>query len=96
MRGKAAALLLGLSALTAWNVTRSEALEDARRADARGDHVHALQAALDYLDRRPWSRAAALIAARSFSLLDRPDAAEPYYQRAGACRSTTSMSARSA
>jgi tetratricopeptide (TPR) repeat protein len=72
-----------LSALTAWNVTRSEALEEARRADARGDLVHALQGALDHLGRRPWSRDAARLAARCFSRLDRADDAEPYYRRAG-------------
>jgi tetratricopeptide (TPR) repeat protein len=87
-RGKVAlallAALVGLSALTVWNVTRSEALEDARRAVDRGDLVHALQGALDHLDRRPWSREAALLAARCFSRLDRADDAEPYYQRAGA------------
>ena len=39
--------------------------------------------ARDHLARRPWSRAAALLAARCLSQLDYPDEAEPYYHRAG-------------
>ena len=76
-------ILAGLSAFTAWNLTRSEALDEARRADARGNLVVSLHASLDHLGRRPWSREAALLAARCLSRLDYPDDAEPYYRRAG-------------
>lgn len=76
-------LLLGLAALTAWNLTRSHALTEATAAYARGDLTRALQRALDHLDRRPWSRSAALVAARCLSRLDFAEAAEPYYRRAG-------------
>jgi tetratricopeptide (TPR) repeat protein len=76
-------LFIGLIGLTAWNVTRSEALAAARQAYARGELVSSLQHAIDHLSRRPWSREAALVAARSLSQLDYADAAEPYYKRAG-------------
>ena len=77
------ALLVGLLGLTAWNVTRSAALMEARRKYARGELVSCLEYALDHLQRRPWSREAALLAARCLSRLDHSDAAEPYYERAG-------------
>jgi tetratricopeptide (TPR) repeat protein len=76
-------LLAGLLALMAWNATRSDALARARQAYALGELVPCLQQALDHLERRPWSRDAALLAALCLSRLDYPDAAEPYYQRAG-------------
>ena len=76
-------LLIGLLALTGWNVTRSNGLDQARQAYARGDLVACLQRTLDHLSRRPWSREAALLAARCLSRLDFPDAAESYYHRAG-------------
>ncbi len=69
--------------LTAWNLTRSDALEQARRAEARGDLVLGLQHALDHLGRQPWSHEAALVAARCLSRLDYADEAEAYYRRAG-------------
>jgi tetratricopeptide (TPR) repeat protein len=72
-----------LSALTAWNVTSSGALENARLAYTRGDLNHCARQALDHLRRQPWSREAALLAARSFSRLDYADLAERYFQRAG-------------
>jgi tetratricopeptide (TPR) repeat protein len=78
--GLAAALLVSL---TVWNLTRSVALEEAQRAYARRDLAGCLRRARDHLARRPWSRAAALLAARCLSQLDYPDEAEPYYQRAG-------------
>src|SRR5579864_3934807 len=78
-----ALILAGLSAFTVWNVTRSEALEEARHAYARGNLVVSLHASLDHLARRPWSRDAALLAGRCLSRLDYPDDAEPYYRRAG-------------
>jgi tetratricopeptide (TPR) repeat protein len=76
--------LASLVILTAWNLTRSDALIEARQAYKRGDATHCLQSALDHLDRQPWSREAALHAARSLSLLDYATEAEPYYRRAGA------------
>ena len=69
--------------LTAWNITRSDALEVARRSYARGDLASALGNALDHLTRQPWSREAALLAGRCLSRLDYADDAEPYYRRAG-------------
>jgi tetratricopeptide (TPR) repeat protein len=78
-----ATLLAGLVALTAWNATRSPALAEAREAEAGDDFTTAIRAALDHLDRRPWSREACLIAARCLSKLDFGAEAEPYYQRAG-------------
>lgn len=76
-------LLSGLLGLTAWNVTRSTALEDAQRAYIKGDLVSSLRASLDHLNRRPWSRDAVLLAARCLSRLDYSDEAEPYFRRAG-------------
>src|SRR5579883_3062690 len=76
-------VLIGLSMLTAWNLTRSDALEQARRAEAQGDLVLGLQHALDHLGRQPWSHEAALVAARCLSRLDYADEAEAYYRRAG-------------
>lgn len=67
--------------LTAWNVMRSSALDEAEAAYARGDLAAALRRALDHLDRRPWSREATRLTALSLSRLDFPDEAEPYYRR---------------
>jgi tetratricopeptide (TPR) repeat protein len=75
--------LVVLSIATAWNLTRSEALAEAERAYARGDLVGCLQYALEHLGRRPWSREAALLAARCLSRRDFAEQAEPYYRRAG-------------
>jgi tetratricopeptide (TPR) repeat protein len=77
--GFMAALLLA----TAWNVTRSEALTLGRGAYSQGDLPVCLQYSLDHLRRQPWSREAALLAARCLSRLDYAESAEPYYQRAG-------------
>ena len=76
-------MLLSLLALTAWNVTRSDALEQAQRHYTRGELAVSLGHALDHLNRRPWSRAAVLLAALCYSRLDYADAAESYYHRAG-------------
>jgi tetratricopeptide (TPR) repeat protein len=75
--------LAGLAALTVWNVTRSEWLSRSRRAYAQGELSVSLQQALDHLKRQPWSREAALLAARCLSRLDYAADAEPYYQKAG-------------
>jgi tetratricopeptide (TPR) repeat protein len=66
------------------NATRSTSLERAQQAYARGEFVACLQHALNHLDRLPWSRAANLFAARSFSQLDYAEEAEPYYSGSGA------------
>src|SRR5208337_3704587 len=63
-------LLAGLLALTGWNVTRSNGLDQARQAYARSELVPCLQQTLDHLTRRPWSREASLLAARCLSRLD--------------------------
>jgi tetratricopeptide (TPR) repeat protein len=76
-------ILLALLIVTVWNLTRSEALADAERAYARVDLTGCLQNALDHLNRQPWSREAALLAARSLTRLDYADQAESYYRRAG-------------
>lgn len=76
-------ILSSLIAATVWNVTRSSALAEAERAMSVGDLETCLARALDHLDRQPWSQQAALLAARCLSRLDRSEAAEPYYERAG-------------
>jgi tetratricopeptide (TPR) repeat protein len=76
-------VLAGLSILTGWNLTRSDAIADARRSYTRAELVPCLEHALDHLERRPWSREAALLAARCLSRLDYAEDAEPYYRRAG-------------
>jgi tetratricopeptide (TPR) repeat protein len=76
-------VLLGLSAGTAWNLTRTDAIAPARSAYQQGELVLCLQHALDHLERRPWSREATLLAARCLSRLDYADQAEPYFKRAG-------------
>src|SRR5262249_37917424 len=76
-------IVIALSAATAWNLTRSEALADAERAYARGDWVGGLRHALDHLERRPWSRDASLLSARCLSRLDYSEQAEAYYRRTG-------------
>lgn len=83
-------VLAGLVGLSAWTWTRSEALGEAevayRRARDPLELSNALRLALDHLDRRPWSRPAALLAARCLSRLDFADDAERYYQRVGLAR----------
>lgn len=78
-----ALVLAGLLVLSIWTVTASTALQQARISYARGNLTECLQHALDHLGRQPWSREAALLAARSFSRLDYSELAEPYFRRAG-------------
>jgi tetratricopeptide (TPR) repeat protein len=70
-----------------WAWTRSDALERATAALDRARSplalAQAVRLALDHLDRQPWSREAAAIAAVGLSRLDRPDDAEIYYRRLG-------------
>lgn len=76
-------VVLGLVALTAWNVTRSTTLQDAKAAEQQGDPVQVVRHALDHLERRPWSTEAARLAARGLNQLAFVEAAEPYLKRAG-------------
>lgn len=78
-----AALLLGLLGLTYSQASHSPSLSRSRDSEDRGNYVSATTHALEHLERRPWSRDAALIAARSLSRLDFAEQAEPYYQRVG-------------
>jgi tetratricopeptide (TPR) repeat protein len=75
-------LLVGLAWLTYENATRSRALGEALNAEVRGDYPAALRAAIEHLDRRPWSFEASRVAARCLSRLDFAEEAEPYYRRA--------------
>jgi tetratricopeptide (TPR) repeat protein len=76
-------VLFGLSIGAAWNLTRTDAIAAARSAYLQGELALCLQHALDHLERRPWSREAALLVARCLSRLDYADQAEPYFKRAG-------------
>lgn len=78
-----ALVFAGLLIVTVWNHSRGEALGEARAAYGRGDYVTGLRRACDHLDRSPWSREAARVAALCLSRLDFPAAAEPYYRKAG-------------
>jgi tetratricopeptide (TPR) repeat protein len=78
------AFFIGLLAFSAWNFTRSDALARAETAYRRSDFATALRLAKEHCSRRPWSRDAARLAAQCLSRLDFPDAAEPYYRKAGA------------
>jgi tetratricopeptide (TPR) repeat protein len=69
--------------LTAWNVTRSDAIVAARQAYFREDFAVGLARALEHLDKQPWSHEAALIAANCLSRLDYSAEAAPYYRLAG-------------
>ena len=73
VRGLVIACLL---ILTVWNHTRCVALGEAQAAYGRGDYATGLSRAYDHLDRSPWSREAARVAALCLSRLDFPDAAE--------------------
>jgi tetratricopeptide (TPR) repeat protein len=75
--------LVGLLSVTAWNLTRSSAIVEARRAYVRGDLAVGLALALGHLDRQPWSGEAALLAANCLSRLDYSGLAAAYYRRAG-------------
>ena len=76
-----AILLVGLLALTVAEATRSDHLEEARRAYERRDLDRSLCRSLDHLQYHPFSHQASVLAARCLSDLVYPDAAEPYYRR---------------
>ena len=77
-------LPVALVCLTAWNVTRSEPHSAAGRQAYSRDHFAAgLTYALAHLDKQPWSREAALLAAKCLSRLNYALEAEPYYRLAG-------------
>jgi tetratricopeptide (TPR) repeat protein len=73
----------GLLAAFAWSELHPAALARAEEAYRRNNLVGALRIALTHLESRPFSRSAALLAARCLSRLGQPDRAEPYYQKAG-------------
>jgi tetratricopeptide (TPR) repeat protein len=73
----------GLLAAFAWSELHPTAFARAEEAYRRNNLVGALKIALTHLERRPFSRYAALLAARCLSRLGQPDRAEPYYQKAG-------------
>jgi tetratricopeptide (TPR) repeat protein len=76
-------IVLVLTAVFLWTELHPVALRDAEAAYRRNSVELALAKARDHLAHRPSSRSAALIAARCLSRLDRPDQAEPFYQKAG-------------
>ncbi len=76
-------IVAGLLVAFAWFEFYPKALADADAAYRRNDLKTTLNIAKGHLVRRPFSRYAALLAARCLSRLSRPDEAEPYYQRAG-------------
>ena len=87
-RWRRAAVLVGLLIIGSltwrlWLELNPEALRAAEAAYRRGDLTTALATATAYLQKRPWSGRAALIAARSLTRLDHAEQAEPYYGRAG-------------
>jgi tetratricopeptide (TPR) repeat protein len=85
MRVAIAAGLIAASSLVAvvWVEFYPTALADADLAYRRNDLKKTLLIAKEHLARRPFSRYAALLAARCLSRLGQPDEAETYYQRAG-------------
>ncbi len=76
-------IILGLLIPIGWDEIQPRALRESAAAAARNDPRTALGLALAHLGWHPWSRAAALAAARSFSQLDFAAWAEPYYRRVG-------------
>ena len=80
-----ALVLVGLLVPIGWDEIRSGTLREsaATAAAARGDQATALGLALTQLRWHPWSRSAALEAARCLSRLDHAEWAEPYYHRVG-------------
>jgi tetratricopeptide (TPR) repeat protein len=73
----------GLLSAFAWSEYHPAALALAEAAYQRNNLAAALDIALGHLERRPFSRSAAVVAARCLSRLGQPDRAEPYYKRAG-------------
>ena len=73
----------GLLVAVSWFEFYPTALAQAEKAYRRNNLEGALHIALASLERRPFSRYAALLAARCLSRLGHPDRAEPYYQKAG-------------
>lgn len=77
------AVLFALGALTAFSLTRSDALREAQAATNRNDDLTATRRALDHLARWPRSQEAAKRAALALSRMSYAALAEPYYARAG-------------
>ena len=80
------AILVALLIPLGWDLIQPARLEEATARAARGDQTGALGLALAHLRWHPWSRSAALDAARCLSRLDHADWAEPYYGRVGLAR----------
>lgn len=83
----AGVFLTAAAGVAGWAWTRSDALERAEAAAAKARTPEALaqaiRLAIDHLDRQPWSREAAKVAAIGLCRLDRPDEAEAYFRRMG-------------
>ena len=71
-----------LAAVIGWFEYDPPALARAEAAYRRNELDAALRMARGHLDRRPYSRSAAILSARCLSRLGRPKEAEPYYQKA--------------
>jgi tetratricopeptide (TPR) repeat protein len=76
-------IVAGLLVAFGWSEFYPKALTLADAAYRRNDLETTIRIAKGHLMSRPFSRHAALLVARCFSRLSRPDDAEPYYQRAG-------------
>jgi tetratricopeptide (TPR) repeat protein len=74
--------VFSLAGLAIWQSTRSHPIRQALAAERAGDAMTALRRAMDYLETAPGNAEAALIAARSLTMLRFPDRAEPYYEQA--------------
>jgi tetratricopeptide (TPR) repeat protein len=74
---------IGLIGAFAWSEMHPVAMAEAEAAYRRNDLETALRKAREHLARRPFGRSAPRIAGLCLSRLDRPDQAEPYYEKAG-------------
>jgi tetratricopeptide (TPR) repeat protein len=76
-------IVAGLLAAFGWSELYPPALAQAEEAYRRNKLETALRIAESHFQRRPFSRAAAVLAARCLSRLGQPDRAESFYQKAG-------------
>jgi len=78
-------ILSSLAVLAGWLTVRSDSLTRAEQVAATAkspeELAESVRLAMEHLRRRPWSRGAALLAARGLSRLDYPDRAEAYYKK---------------
>jgi tetratricopeptide (TPR) repeat protein len=75
-------VITALLAAIGWFEYDPPALARAEAAYRRNELDAALRIARGHLDRRPYSRSAAILSARCLSRLGRPKEAEPYFQKA--------------